>query len=159
MFEGGENLTFIAEAAKNKSRVHPALDHFDRYLLLELIVCTNGCINYAHSTCADHRCQAVRTELGADQIAFSSTCEHLHGALNRRLDEGGEYFVPEQRLDFTPQLLVARADFGEIAAAFGWVAFSQSLKDLFDLLPAFRIHIILCSSRDAARPAPSVDRE
>jgi hypothetical protein len=65
MFQGGENLALVTEAANDQGSVVSLANQFDRDFFVELIVGANAAIYFAHSAAAEFGNQFVLADSSA----------------------------------------------------------------------------------------------
>ncbi len=70
VIEGGENLSFFAEAAQDEVSVHPAFDEFDGGAFIELVIGAQGFVDCAHAAASDLSFDSIRPEPASEQGIF-----------------------------------------------------------------------------------------
>src|SRR5688572_1691935 len=108
MLERGQRAALAAEPPNDALGVHAAPDDLDGDGLFERGIRPDRAVHGAHSTFADERGDFVRPET-APYERVGTAWRAFRQIHERRVEEVARVGIPgEQRLDFIPQLRVAR---------------------------------------------------
>src|SRR5581483_3508761 len=141
VLEARQNLALLAEAFDGEGRFHAQADYFNRDVLLERIVITDGAIDGAHAAMAQSAGDAIGTEApAAGRLVFGGG-----ESLMPFIDGGGEGLMGvgvtgQEVVDLGAQVRAAGAGLVEVGGAFGLGKSDGGFEYLGDGVPILWVH-------------------
>ncbi len=140
MFETGQNLALMAEAAQDLFGIHAAFDHFDGNEFVELIVVALRQVHRAHAAAADLAHHAV----GAQARAYKGRLFIQHGGgfgMDGRFHHRGAGVIgAQQRFDLGAETRFAIAGSLQERGALRCWQIGCLQEDLFNPVPVVAWH-------------------
>src|SRR5262249_41792448 len=106
----------------------------------ELLVVALGLVDVAHPAASDQSRHSIRPDAISGQIIFGFGCERQSGVRDRIADEVFCGVSFEQGENFAPQIIIGAAGARQVGVALARREINRYAKNLFNALPAFRIH-------------------